>query len=210
VGIGQLQSYGNQPGNQSNRAEAREHGECADWGEAAKWQRHSRGRRFADHLRGSRSRALPIEQWLDQLDPDLFLLAGRYTLLEQATGFMDACQRRGVGVVIGGPYNSGVLVRQGGTFNYAPAPPDVLAKVERLGAVCRRFETPLEAAALQFAGAHPAVASVIPGGQTPDEVLANVALCETPIPAGLWDALKAEGLIAADAPIPRSGALAAC
>ena len=148
--------------------------------------------------------AAPCERMLAELDPDLFLLAGRYTLLEQAPlpGLLAHCQRRGVGVVIGGPFNSGVLVRPGGTFNYADAPADVLAQVQRLAAVCDRFGAPLPAVALQFAAAHPAVVSVIPGGQTPQEVSANAAMMDAPIPADLWSALKEGGLIDPAAPTP--------
>src|SRR5579871_700953 len=108
----------------------------------------------------------PCERALAELDPDFFLLAGRYTLLEQPAlaSLLPDCERRGVGVVVGGPYNSGVLARPAGSYNYAAAPPEVLAKAERLRAVCARFEVDLKAAALQFAAAHPAVVSVIPGG----------------------------------------------
>lgn len=146
----------------------------------------------------------PCERVLAELDPDLFLLAGRYTLLEQAPlhGLLPACARRGVGVVVGGPFNSGVLARADGTFNYALAPPEVLARVERLRAVCARFAVDLPAAALQFAAAHPAVVSVIPGGQTPQEVMANAAMMDAPIPPELWAALKDVGLIDAVAPTP--------
>jgi D-threo-aldose 1-dehydrogenase len=144
------------------------------------------------------------ERLLAELDPDLFLLAGRYTLLEQAplAGLLPACAARGVGVVVGGPFNSGVLVRPEGSYDYAAAPPDVLARVERLAAVCARFETPLPAAALQFAAAHPVVASVIPGGQSADEVRANAAMLDAAIPQALWTALKDEGLIDLAAPTP--------
>jgi D-threo-aldose 1-dehydrogenase len=142
------------------------------------------------------------ERALAELDPDLFLLAGRYTLLEQASGLLSACRRRGVGVVIGGPFNSGVLVRDGGSFNYAAAPPEVLDRVERLRAVCARFAVPLPAAALQFAAAHPAVVSVIPGARTSAEVAANVAWFDAQLPPQLWAALADEGLIEADAPVP--------
>jgi len=145
------------------------------------------------------------ERMLAELDPDLFLLAGRYTLLEQAPlgGLMATCQRRGVGIVIGGPFNSGVLARPGvGSYDYADAPPRVLARVERLAATCARFDTPLPAAALQFAAAPPVVVSIIPGAQTVSEAGANVALMDLPIPAALWAALKDEGLIDPAAPIP--------
>lgn len=148
--------------------------------------------------------AAPCERMLAELDPDLFLLAGRYTLLEQAPlhGLLPACQRRGVGVVIGGPFNSGVLVRTGGTFNYAAAPPEVLARVERLRVVCDQYGVASPAAALQFAAAHPAVVSVIPGGQTPQEVADNAAMMNAAIPSELWTALQGEGLIDAAAPTP--------
>jgi D-threo-aldose 1-dehydrogenase len=146
--------------------------------------------------------AAPCERMLAELDPDLFLLAGRYTLLEQATGLLAACERGGVGVVIGGPFNSGVLARADGTFNYAAAPPQVLARVERLRAVCARFDVALPAAALQFAAAHPAVVSVIPGAQTPQEVAANAAMMDAAVPPALWTALKDEGLIDPVAPTP--------
>jgi D-threo-aldose 1-dehydrogenase len=139
---------------------------------------------------------------LAELDPDLFLLAGRYTLLEQASGLLAACERRGVGVVIGGPFNSGVLARADGTFNYAAAPAEVLARVRRLRAVCARFDVVLPAAALQFAAAHPAVVSVIPGAQTPQEVAANAAMMDATIPPALWSALKVEGLVDPTAPTP--------
>src|SRR5579872_4773307 len=146
----------------------------------------------------------PCERMLGELDPDLFLLAGRYTLLEQAPlhGLLPACERRGVGVVIGGPFNSGVLARTGGTFNYAAAPADVLEQVDRLRAVCARFGVDLPAAALQFAAAHPAVVSVIPGGQTPTEVAANAAMMQAGIAPELWAALKDEGLVDPAAPTP--------
>ncbi|HUO11332.1 MAG TPA: aldo/keto reductase [Caulobacteraceae bacterium] len=152
----------------------------------------------------------PCERLLAELDPDIFLLAGRYTLLEQTPlhGLMADCSRRGVGIVIGGPYNSGVLARSSGTFDYAEPPPGVLGKVERLQAVCDRFGVSLKAAALQFAGAHPAVVSVIPGAQTPDEVTANASLMVEKVPDDFWSALKNERLIDPAAPTPRAEALA--
>jgi len=151
------------------------------------------------------------ERFLAELDPDLFLLAGRYTLLEQAplAHLLPDCERRGVGIVIGGPFNSGVLARADGSYDYADAPRDVLARVERLAAACDRFGVPLPAAALQFAAAHPAVVSVIPGAQSAAEVEANVALMEAAIPPALWDALKAERLIDPAAPTP-AGRLTPC
>jgi D-threo-aldose 1-dehydrogenase len=107
--------------------------------------------------------------------------------------------------VIGGPLNSGILARGahgGGAFDYGQAPPAVVARVEALDAVCRRFEVPLVAAALQFPGAHPVVVSVIPGPQTIAELNANLASLATPIPGELWAALRDEGLLHPDAPTP--------
>ncbi len=144
------------------------------------------------------------ERLLGLLDPDLFLLAGRYTLLEQTAlaSFLPACSARGVGVIVGGPFNSGVLATgpvQGAMYNYAPAPPWVLDRVKSLEGVCGRHGVSLAQAALHFPFGHPAVVSVIPGGQTPGEVERNVATLGQPVPAALWSDLKAAGLMRADA-----------
>lgn len=140
-------------------------------------------------------------------DFDGFLLAGRYTLLEQEalTSFLPLCERRGLFAVIGGPLNSGILATgavEGATYDYKPAPPAIMARVARIEAVCRRHGVPLAAAALQFPLAHPAVRSVIPGARSADEVRQNLALLRVPIPAALWDDLRAAGLLRADAPTP--------
>jgi D-threo-aldose 1-dehydrogenase len=145
------------------------------------------------------------EALLQQGDFDLFLLAGRYTLLEQEalTSFLPMATARGVGVVIGGPYNSGILARgpsKTAQFNYSDAPQYVIEKVQKLDQVCRAHNVRLIEAALQFPLLHPAVVSVIPGGQTPAEVAANRAILDIPIPAALWADLKAEGLMRKDAP----------
>ncbi len=140
-------------------------------------------------------------------DFDCFLLAGRYTLLEQEAleSFLPLCERRGIGVVIGGPLNSGILATgpvPGATYNYRPAPPAILDRARRLERVCASHGVPLAAAALQFPLAHPAVACVIPGARSVGEVEQNVALLARPLPAALWRDLKAEGLVRADAPTP--------
>ncbi|MEN9895452.1 MAG: hypothetical protein RIR97_1304 [Pseudomonadota bacterium] len=145
------------------------------------------------------------EALLQQGDFDLFLLAGRYTLLEQEalTSFLPMATARGVGVVIGGPYNSGILARgpsKTAQFNYSDAPQHVIEKVQNLDQVCRAHNVRLIEAALQFPLLHPAVVSVIPGGQTPAEVAANRAILDIPIPPALWADLKAEGLMRKDAP----------
>ncbi|SFO80667.1 D-threo-aldose 1-dehydrogenase [Mesorhizobium sp. NFR06] len=138
-------------------------------------------------------------------DFDLFLLAGRYTLLEQEAlaSFLPLCQKRGIGIVLGGPYNSGVLAtgpKPGAFYNYSEAPKEILDRVARIEAVCKRHGVRLIEAALQFPLQHPSVMSVIPGGQRPAEVESNRALLDTKIPAALWADLKQEGLMRADAP----------
>lgn len=141
----------------------------------------------------------PCDWLMERGDFDIFLLAGRYTLLEQgAQGFMDRAVAKGVGVVIGGPYNSGILAtgpRPGAMFNYAPAPAAVLERAGRLQAVCERHGVRLVDAAFRFPLLHPAVVSVIPGGQGLAEMESNVVAAAAEIPAALWEALRAEGLI---------------
>ena len=138
-------------------------------------------------------------------DFDLFLLAGRYTLLEQEAleSFLPLCEERTIGIVVGGPYNSGILAtgaKPGAFYDYEPAPQPVLDRVARIERVCAAHGVPLATAALQFPLHHPAVVSVIPGGQRPEEVAANAAALATAIPAGLWSDLKADGLLREDAP----------
>jgi D-threo-aldose 1-dehydrogenase len=145
---------------------------------------------------------------LDRAPLDLILLAGRYTLLEQ--GALDAllprCAATGTGIVIGGPYNSGILAGQGpredARYDYEAAPAPVLEKARRIAAVCARHQVALGAAALQFVLAHPVVASVVPGLASAGEVADTVARYSTDIPAALWDELRHEGLIRRDAPVP--------
>jgi D-threo-aldose 1-dehydrogenase len=140
---------------------------------------------------------------------DCFLLAGRYTLLDQTAlpEFLPYCVEHGIGVIAGGPYNSGILAvgpRPGATFNYRAAAPEMMDRAARIAAVCERHGVPLRAAALQFILAHPAIVSVIPGARSQAEVEENVRLVEHPIPAALWADLKEAGLIAAAAPTPEA------
>lgn len=139
-------------------------------------------------------------------DFDLFLLAGRYTLLEQGAlrEFLPLCVQKGIGVVIGGVYNSGLLAdpRPGAHYNYAAVPPEVLARAQRIQAVCHRHGVPLKAAAIQFPLGHPAVAAVLTAGRTPEQIQENLRMFQTPIPQDLWAELKTEGLLAEEAPVP--------
>jgi D-threo-aldose 1-dehydrogenase len=140
---------------------------------------------------------------LEVVDPDLFLLAGRYTLLEQEPldTLFPACAKRGVGIVVGGPYNSGILAG-GTTYNYVDAPPAVAARVREIEAVCRRHGVELPQAALQFVLAHPLVVSVIPGAQTVAEMEDNVRLLELKSSPDFWEELKQCRLLHPDAPVP--------
>ncbi|MEE3624249.1 aldo/keto reductase [Nitrospirillum sp. BR 11752] len=162
-----------------------------------------------------RAIGLGVNEWqvcleaMGHADFDVVLLAGRYTLLEQTAldSFFPACAARGVKVVVGGPYNSGILVN--GTrgaaplyYNYEPAPAAIVDRVRRLEAACDRFGVPLAAAALQFPLAHPVVASVIPGMADSAQVAHTRALMDTAIPPALWQALRDDNLLHPDAPIP--------
>lgn len=142
---------------------------------------------------------------------DCFLLAGRYTLLEQGAldRFFPLCLEHGAEVVIGGPYNSGVLAvgSKGGaraTYDYAEAPSDLLQRVAAIEEVCAAFDVGLAAAALQFVLAHPAVASVIPGATETAHVGFAAEALGAPIPDAFWAQLKALGLLRQDAPVPSS------
>jgi D-threo-aldose 1-dehydrogenase len=138
---------------------------------------------------------------------DCFLLAGRYTLIDH-TGLRELlplCVEKKIGIIIGGPYNSGVLAsgaQPGAKFNYADAPAGVLEKVRKVQTICARHAVSMKAAALQFPLAHPAVASVIPGARSVAELEENFKLLQEKIPAELWADLRKEGIIPEEAPIP--------
>lgn len=153
------------------------------------------------------------EQALAHGDFDIMLLAGRYTLLEQSAldTFLPLCQRRKVSIVVGGPYNSGILAHDGRNgarrtgplmYEYQPASPEVVGRVTAIEAVCDRHDVPLAAAALQFPLAHPQVISVIPGMGNPDEVRGAKEWLTWPIPGAFWAELRTQGLIRPDAPLP--------
>ncbi len=140
-------------------------------------------------------------------DFDCALLAGRYSLLQQDAldRFLPLAARRGMGVILGGVFNSGILAtgaRPDARFNYAPAPPEIMERVAQIERVCAAHGVPLAVAALQFALAGPAVASVILGGVTPEEVERNAAALLHPVPQGLWSDLKSEGFLTSTVPTP--------
>jgi D-threo-aldose 1-dehydrogenase len=145
----------------------------------------------------------PCIRALEQADPDVFLLAGRYSLLNQPAldRLFPMCEQRGVHVVVGGPYNSGLLAG-GRNFEYQEAPPEMIAKRDRISALCERHGADIRAAALQFCAAHPVVAAIIPGAKRPEKVEENARLMAADVPAAVWQELKHEQLIPADAPTP--------
>ncbi|MCA9909606.1 MAG: aldo/keto reductase, partial [Anaerolineae bacterium] len=157
-------------------------------------------------------------------DFDCFLLAGRYTLLDQGAlaKLLPVCEEKGISIINGGVYNSGILSHPdpGGisgvsksadaieswkdnvTYNYVPAEADIIQRAAKLKAVCDRYNVPLRAAALQFSLHHPAVATVIMGPRSPEHVADNVAMMQVEIPNNLWAELKHEGLLPQAAPTP--------
>ncbi|MEL6435496.1 MAG: aldo/keto reductase [Pseudomonadota bacterium] len=153
----------------------------------------------------------PAQWMLERGDFDIFLLAGRYTLLEQQAleTFFPICEERGVGVVLGGPYNSGILATgpvEGAHFNYDLAPPHVLERVGAIQAVCERHGVKLIEAALRFPINHPVVLTVIPGAKTADHARQNKAFLDADLPKAFWDELMREGLMREDAPVPVANA----
>lgn len=173
---------------------------------------HGGGFRALARLREEGSVAaigLGVNEWevvvdaMRACDIDCALLAGRYTLLEQASlaPLLDRCVERGIGIVIGGPFNSGILAGTG-KFNYEDAPADIIARVEAIAAACARAGAPIQAAALQFPMAHPAVVACIPGAQSPAQLRQNAEWFAQSLPAALWEALSQAGLIDSRAPTP--------
>jgi D-threo-aldose 1-dehydrogenase len=145
----------------------------------------------------------PCARLLELADPDLFLLAGRYTLLEQEPleALFPQCKKAGAGIVIGGPYNSGVLAGKT-TYDYAAIPKPIADRAQALRTVCEAHGVDLRAAALQFVVAHPLVVSVIPGAISQREAEENATLLSVEIPAALWRELKDRQLVHPGAPTP--------
>ena len=147
------------------------------------------------------------EAALRERDFHAFLLAGRYTLLEQEAleSFLPLCEARGAAVIVGGGFNSGILATgavEGAKYNYAPAPAEVMEKVRGMEAVCAEHDVPLAAAALQFVVAHPAIPTFMAGTRTVEQLRANLDWFSRPIPSAFWAELKSRGLLREDAPTP--------
>jgi D-threo-aldose 1-dehydrogenase len=191
------------------------------------WQQLSQGGfKALDELRASgavRAVGLGVNEGaailaaMGEFDIDCALLAGRYTLLEQATldDLLPECERRGVSILLGGAFNSGILaqgvrhLRERGAssagdlkFNYGEAPADVVERVARIEAVCDEHDIGLPAAALQFPYAHRAVSAVLTGACCAEEVRQNVRAFTQPVPGAFWRGLRDAGLLHADAPTP--------
>ncbi len=190
------------------------HDLARDMHSAEDYGRHFRiamesGMRAAEELRaGGQIKAIgfgvnhvePCLETLEAADPDVFLLASRYTLLEQAEAapLLAACARRGVSIIAGAPFNSGVLVvgsKAATTYDHAPAPAHILERVRAIEAVCATHSVPLPAAALQFPLRHPVVATVLPGLRSPAELASAVDWFRVDIPEAFWADMAAQGLI---------------
>jgi D-threo-aldose 1-dehydrogenase len=146
-------------------------------------------------------------RFAEQGDFDCFLLAGRYSLLDCSSlvRFLPVCQERGISVIVGGVFNSGILTDPYSSdpkYDYGRAAPDVVERARRIDAICATHRVSLMAAAIQFPCAHPAVAAVVVGSRTADEAADNARLFEQTIASDLWLELKHEGLLPEDAPIP--------
>jgi D-threo-aldose 1-dehydrogenase len=148
-----------------------------------------------------------LERYCRDGDFDVFMLAGRYTLLDTTAlpTLLPRCQERGVSIVLAAPYHSGILATgavDGAKYWYANAPDEVRGRVDQIAAICRRHGTSLQAAATQFPLAHPVIASVVAGLRDPTEVAAAVTACRAAIPSVLWQELRESGLIDPSAPVP--------
>jgi len=148
-----------------------------------------------------------LERYASDGDFDCFMLAGRYTLLDTSAlgALLPICERKRISIVLAAPYNSGILASgavPGAVYWYAPAPPDILARVGRIETLCKRHGISLQAAATQFPLAHPAIASVAAGYRSPTEVATALAACSAIVPAEFWKELRADGLVGSDAPLP--------
>jgi len=146
----------------------------------------------------------PCLRALQQSDPDIFLLAGRYTLMETTPleNLFPLCLQRGASIVLGGPFNSGFLAG-GEHYDYQPARPEHHARRARLREVAAQHGVDLAAAALQFGAAHPVVSATIPGASSPQHLKRNAGLMEVTIPAAFWQELVSAGLLPPEAPLPK-------
>ena len=137
---------------------------------------------------------------------DCFLLAGRYTVLDQVglKELLPLCVERGIAIIAGGVFNSGILAdpRPGTHYNYQIAPDELVQRAARIKAVCERHGVSQKAVAIQFPLGHPAVQTVLTGCRSVDELTENIDAFQASIPPAVWEDLKAEGLVTPEAPAP--------
>jgi D-threo-aldose 1-dehydrogenase len=199
---------------------------CHDIGRLTHGDRHEeRVREFLDggyramrELRDAgavRAIGLGVNEWqvcvelLQHCELDCIMLAGRYTLLEQTplSTLLPVCRQRGVSIICAGPMNSGILAAGSRAasqshYNYEPPPPAIIARVRNLEAVCGEYDVPLQAAALQFPLAHPAVASVVAGAASGAEAQLMASMFSRRIPVDFWRTLRERGLVEPGTPLP--------
>jgi D-threo-aldose 1-dehydrogenase len=147
-----------------------------------------------------------LARFVRETDMDVVLLAGRYTLLDQRAldDLLPVCLERRTSVVLGGVFNSGILANPDSnlTYDYGQASPDVIARAKQIADVCQQHNVDLPAAAIQFPFAHPAITTELIGARNPHEIEQNARYSQAPIPAQLWDDLRAQRLLRVDAPVP--------
>ncbi|MCF8565153.1 aldo/keto reductase [Alicyclobacillus tolerans] len=167
-----------------------------------------RSQRIVDAIGAGMNQSEMLTKFAIEGDFDCFLMAGRYTLLDQSAlaDLLPVAEQKGISIFIGGPFNSGILADPYGVvpkFNYQNADRSWIEKAKKLDAVCREFGVPLKAAALQFPLAHSAVASVLTGPRSPEELSENIEMMNYDIPTELWNVLKEQNLISEMAPTPK-------
>lgn len=152
------------------------------------------------------NQAAMLARFAREADFDCFLVAGRYTLLDQSAldELFPVCAERGIGLMVGGVYNSGILAspEPGARYDYEPADMSLVMRAQRLAEVCARHGVPLKAAAVQFASGHPAVTTVVIGARSAAEIEENVTMAACPVPEDLWAELRDEGLLPQEVPLP--------
>ena len=170
-----------------------------------------RGQGVVSAIGAGMNQSAMLADFARDTDMDIFMIAGRYTLLEQSAldDLLRVCERRGVGIVAAGVFNSGLLASRapadGAKYDYGDAPQALVAHAQRIAEICERHATSLPAAALAFPLAHPAVVSVCVGARSPEQIERNIDLHRSVVPAALWGELKEQGLLRPDAPVPAGG-----
>ena len=167
-----------------------------------------RGQGVVSAIGAGMNQTAMLAEFARDTDMDVLMLAGRYTLLEQSAldELLPVCERRGIGVVAAGVFNSGLLARSapadGAKYDYDDAPEALVLRARRMAEICERHRTSLPAVAVAFPLAHPAVVSVCVGARSPGQIERNVGLYRSGVPAAVWGELKEQGLLRSDAPVP--------